>query len=200
MLGRTPRKVLDADEHLVTLAAKAPLSAGRPPLGDPALLGSGGVVRVVAGRVAAGPMPSFDPASLSPRERWQTLVDVRASTDRVMRAVSHGLGVDLAASLLPRVDASDDREVAPNRRNYLSPADVRGLPLGVWVESGPYSRGEWLARGVAGAAGRAAHLRVNDRSYLAVYEARSGAMWRLETTGRRRPSGPRRRRDCRVVR
>ena len=34
------------------------------------------------------------------------------------------------------------------------------------------------------AAGRAAHLRVNDRSYLAVYEARSGAMWRLETTGR----------------
>ena len=32
--------------------------------------------------------------------------------------------------------------------------------------------------------GRAAHLRVNDRSYLAVYEARSGAMWRLETTGR----------------
>ena len=101
-----------------------------------------------------------------------------------MRAVSHGLGVDLAASPLPRVDASDDREVAPTRRNYLSPADVRGLPLGVWVESGPYSRGEWLARGVAGAAGRAAHLRVNDRSYLAVYEARSGAMWRLETTGR----------------
>ena len=129
-------------------------------------------------------MPAFDPASLSPRERWQTLVDVRAATDRVLRAVSHGLGVDLTASPLPRVDASDDREVAPTRRNYLSPADVRGLPVGVWVESGPYSRGEWLARGVAGAAGRAAHLRVNDRSYLAVYEARSGAMWRLETTGR----------------
>ena len=98
--------------------------------------------------------------------------------------MSHGLGVDLSASPLPRVDTSDDREVAPTRRNYLSPADVRGLPVGVWVESGPYSRGEWLARGVAGAAGRAAHLRVNDRSYLAVYEARSGAMWRLETTGR----------------
>ena len=41
-----------------------------------------------------------------------------------------------------------------------------------------------MARGVAGGNGRAAHLRVNDRSYLAVYEARSGAMWRLETTGR----------------
>ena len=119
-----------------------------------------------------------------PRERWQPLVDVRAAADRVLRAVSHGLGVDLTASPMPRVDASDDREVAPTRRNYLSPADVRGLPFGVWVESGPYSRGEWLARGVAGAAGRAAHLRVNDRSYLAVYEARSGAMWRLETTGR----------------
>ena len=38
-------------------------------------------------------------------------------------------------------------------------------------------------RGVAGSNGRAAHLRVNDRSYLTVYEARSGAMWRLETTG-----------------
>ena len=50
MLGRTPRKVVDADQHLVTLAAKAPLPAGRPPLGDPALLGSGGVVGDVAGR------------------------------------------------------------------------------------------------------------------------------------------------------
>ena len=95
-------------------------------------------------------------------------------------AVSHGLGVDLSASVLPRVDTTDDREVGPTRRNYLSPADVRSLPIGVWVESGPYNRQEWLARGVAGAAGRAAHLRVNDRSYLAVYEAQSGAMWRLD--------------------
>ena len=166
------------------LAAKAPLGAGRTPLGDPALLGQ--VAWLVADRVgmASGPMPTFDPSSMSPRERWQTLVDVRAATDRVTRAVSHSIGVDLTASPLPRVDASDDREVAPTRRNYLSPADVRGLPIGVWVESGPYTRAEWMARGVAGGNGRAAHLRVNDRSYLAVYEARSGAMWRLETTGR----------------
>ena len=184
MVGRTPRRVEDPDRHLTMLAAKAPLGPGRVPLGDPALLGQ--VAWLVADRVgvANGPMPSFDPASLSPRERWQTLVDVRAATDRVTRAVSHGLGVDLAASPLPRVDATDDREVAPTRRNYLSPADVRGLPVGVWVESGPYTRAEWMARGVAGGNGRAAHLRVNDRSYLAVYEARSGAMWRLETTGR----------------
>lgn len=184
MLGRTPRKVDDPERHLITLAARAPLGPGRATLGDPVLLAQ--IAWSVADRVgrAGGPMPAFDPSPLSARERWQTLVDVRAATDRVTRAVSHGLGVDLSASVLPRVDTTDDREVGPTRRNYLSPADVRGLPVGVWVESGPYNRQEWLARGVAGAAGRAAHLRVNDRSYLAVYEARSGAMWRLETTGR----------------
>ena len=184
MLGRTPRTVDDPDRHLMLLAARAPLGPGRPPLGDPALLAQ--VAWSVTDRVGrgSGPMPAFDPSALSARERWQTLVDVRAAIDRVTLAVSHGLGVDLSASALPRVDTTDDREVAPTRRNYLSPADVRSLPIGVWVESGPYNRQEWLARGVAGAAGRAAHLRVNDRSYLAVYEARSGAMWRLETTGR----------------
>ena len=70
------------------------------------------------------------------------------------------------------------------RRNYLAPADLREMPVGVWVEAGPYSRSEWLARGVAGAAGVAGFQRVNDRSYLAVYETKTGAMWRLETTGR----------------
>jgi hypothetical protein len=184
LLGRTPRKVTDPAQHLVTMAARAPLPAGRPPLGNPVLLAQ--VVWSVTSRVGLdpGPMPAFDPTGLPARERWLTLVDVRAAADRVLRALSHGLGVELTASPLPRVDASDDREVAATRRNYLSPADVRGLPVGVWVESGPYSRGEWLARGVAGAMGRAAHLRVNERSYLAVYEARSGALWRLETTGR----------------
>ncbi len=86
--------------------------------------------------------------------------------------------------MLPRHDLVDDRTVAAGRRNYLSPADVRGLPIGVWVEAGPYTRGEWLARGVAGAVGVAAFLRVNGRSYLAAYETRTGAMWRLETSGR----------------
>ena len=189
ILGKTPRKVDNPEQQLTVMAAKAPLPAGRPPLGDPALLAH--VVSSVTSRMGlpTGPTPPFDPTPLSPRERWQTLVDVRASTDRVLAAVSNSLRVDLRASPLPRVDASDDREVAPHRRNYLSPADVRGLPLGVWVESGPYSRAEWLSRGVAGAAGRASHLRVNDRSYLAVYEARSGAMWRLETVGRGRHQG-----------
>jgi hypothetical protein len=52
------------------------------------------------------------------------------------------------------------------------------------VEAGPYTRAEWLARGVAGGVGRAAFMRVNDRSYLAAYETRGGSMWRLETVGR----------------
>ena len=94
------------------------------------------------------------------------------------------LGVDLAQSALPRHELVDDRTVAPGRRNYLAPADLRALPVGVWLEVGPYTKGEWLARGVAGAVGTAAFLRVTDRSYLAVYETGQGAMWRLETTGR----------------
>ena len=64
------------------------------------------------------------------------------------------------------------------------PGRLRALPAGVWMEVGPYRRGEWLARGVAGGVGTAALCRVTDRSYLAVYETRHGAMWRLETTGR----------------
>jgi hypothetical protein len=118
------------------------------------------------------------------RERWRTAVDVRHAAGQLLVAMSHAVGVDLAASPLPRHGEVDDRAVAPGRRNYLAPAEVRALPLGVWVEAGPYTRGEWLARGVAGGVGVAAFLRVNDRSYLAAYETRSGAMWRLETSGR----------------
>jgi hypothetical protein len=129
-------------------------------------------------------MPAFDPSGLPSRDRWRLLVDVRHASGMVLAAVSHAVGVDLTASPLPRHNAVEDRVVAPGRRNYLAPADVRCLPLAVWVEAGPYTRAEWLARGVAGAVGRAAFLRVNDRSYLAAYEIRGGAMWRLETTGR----------------
>ncbi|HRD99940.1 MAG TPA: hypothetical protein PLV68_01505, partial [Ilumatobacteraceae bacterium] len=118
------------------------------------------------------------------RERWQSAVDVRRSVDQVMAAVSFAVGVELTSSPLPRHGLVDDREVRAGRRNYLAPSDLRGLPLGVWVEAGPYKRGEWLARGVAGAVGVGGFMRVNDRSYLAVYETKAGAMWRLETTGR----------------
>ena len=183
MLGRTPRKVTDPVEQLAVLASRVPQAAGRVRLG-PEL--SAQVAHAVATRVGLTPgvMPALDPSGLTGRERWQSMVDVRHGVDRVLGAVSFALGVELTRSPLPRHDDVDDREVPPGRRNYLAPADVRALPLGVWVEAGPYTRGEWMARGVPGAVGVAAFLRVNERSYLAAYETRGGAKWRLETTGR----------------
>ncbi len=183
VLGRMPRKVTDPVEQLATLAGRVPHGPGRVRLG-PELQGQAGWL--VADRVgmAVGPMPAFDPSGSSARERWQTLVDVRRSVGFLTVGVSHALGVELAVSPLPRHELTDDRTVPAGRRNYLAPADVRALPVGVWTEAGPYTKSEWLARGVAGAQGRAAFLRVNDRSYLAAYETKTAAMWRLETTGR----------------
>jgi hypothetical protein len=183
MLGRTPRKGRDPVEQLAVLAGRVNHGQGRwrliPDLARQAAW-------LAADRLGwePGPMPAFAPQGLPARDTWQTLVDVRHASTELLRAMSHAVGVDLTASPLPRKTERDDLDVVPGRRNYLSPADVRALPLGVWVEVGPYKRGEWLARGVAGAAGAAAFLRVNDRSYLAAYEMRAGAMWRLETTGR----------------
>ena len=170
-------------EQLAALAGKVSHGPGRVRLGEDL---AGQAAWLVADRVgrAEGPMPAFDPSGLMSRDRWRTAVDVRRSAAGVLAALSFAVGVELTSSPLPRHDLVDDREVRPGRRNYLAPADVRGLPLGMWVEAGPYKRAEWLARGVAGAIGVGAFMRVNDRSYLAVYETKSGAMWRLETTGR----------------
>lgn len=183
LTGRTPRSVKDPTEQLVVLAGRVSHGAGRVRLSDDLAAQAGWLVADRVGR-SVGPMPGFDPSSLLSRERWQTAVDVRRAVDRVLGAVSFAVGVELTSSPLPRHDLVDDREVPAGRRNYLAPADLRGLPMGVWVESGPYKRAEWLARGVAGAVGVGAFMRVNDRSYLAVYETKGGAMWRLETTGR----------------
>lgn len=183
MVGRTPRRVDDPTAQLAALAGKVPLGPGRLRMGDDLRAQAGWLVADRVGR-ADMPMPAFDPSLLSAREKWKTLVDVRHAAGQVLSAVSFAVGTDLCAPPVPRHDLVDDRDVTPGRRNYLAPADVRSLPIGVWVEAGPYSRAEWLARGVAGANGVGAFLRVNDRSYLAAYEARSGAMWRLETTGR----------------
>lgn len=183
MTGRTPRKVSDPNQQLIALAASVPPGAGRPAL-DGVLAEQ--AASLAAGRVGMtdGPMPAFDPDGLTGRERWRTLVDVRHAATRVVDALSFAVEVELRRSPLPRHEVVDDRTVAAGRRNYLAPADLRALPLGVWIEAGPYSKGEWLARGIAGADGVGAFMRVNDRSYLATYEARGGAMWRLETTGR----------------
>lgn len=183
LVGRMPRRVSNPVEQLAEMAGRVPLGAGRARLTDGQRAQVAWLVTDRLGR-AEGPMVAFDPSGMGPRERWRSLVDTRHAAGRVLSAVSFAIGVDLAASPLPRHELVDDREVAPARRNYLALADVRALPLGVWTEVGPYTKGEWLARGVAGAQGRAAFLRVNDRSYLAVYESRAGAMWRLETTGR----------------
>ena len=84
MLGQTPRKVVDPDQHLTLMAAKAPLPAGRPPLGDPALLGPGGVV---GDRPGSGCRPGRCRPSTRRRchrgSGGRPCVDVRASTDRV---------------------------------------------------------------------------------------------------------------------
>ncbi len=183
MLGRTPRRVNDPTVQLASLAGRVHPGPGRVRLDATLAEQAAWLVAARVGR-AEGPMPAFDPGGLSVRERWRTAVDVRHAAGRVLGAVSFAVGVELARSPLPRHDAADDRAVPAGRRNYLSAAEVRGLPLGVWVEAGPYTRAEWLARGVAGGVGVAAFLRVNDRSYLAAYETRGGAMWRLETTGR----------------
>ena len=183
MTGHTPRSVKEPAEQLLAMAGRVSHGQGRVRLPEELTAQAAWLVADRVGR-AEGAMPGFDPSGLLSRERWQSAVDVRRSVDRVLSAVSFGVGVELASSPLPRHELVDDREVRAGRRNYLAPADVRGLPLGVWVEAGPYKRAEWLARGVAGAVGVGAFMRVNDRSYLAVYDTKGGAMWRLETTGR----------------
>jgi hypothetical protein len=183
VLGRMPRRIDDPTVQLAALAGRVSHGAGRFRLGHELAAQAGWLV---ADRIGLGsaPMPSFDPSDLAARERWRTMVDVRHAAGALTAGVSHALGVDLNASPLPRHELVDDRTVAPGRRNYLAPADVRALPLDMWLEVGPYTRSEWLARGVAGASGTASFCRVTERSYLAAYETRQGAMWRLETTGR----------------
>ena len=165
------------------LASKVPHGTDRSKLTETLAQQAGWLVADRVGK-ADGPLPTYDPSGLMSRERWQSAVDVRHSAGTVLEAVSSALGVELTRSPLPRHELVEDQQVAAGRRNYLAPADLRGLPLGVWVEAGPYKRAEWLTRGVAGAAGVGAFMRVNDRSYLAAYETSRGAIWRLETTGR----------------
>ncbi len=183
VVGRMPRRVDDPTAQLGALAERVPHGPGRMRLSGPLAAQAGWLAADRVG-LAAGAMAAFDPRDLAARERWRTLVDVRHAAGLLVAGMSHAVGVDLSASPLPRHELVDDRTVAAGRRNYLAPADLRDLPIGVWVEAGPYSRSEWLARGIAGAAGVAGFQRVNDRSYLAVYETNAGAMWRLETTGR----------------
>ena len=137
VLGRTPRHVDDPFGQLVALAGRVSNGAGLFRLRDDLAAQAGWLVADRVG-LAAGPMPSFDPSGLAVR-RWRTLADVRHAAAVVTAGMSHALGVDVAASPLPRHELADDRSVAPGRRNYLAPADVRALPAGVWIEVGPYT-------------------------------------------------------------
>jgi len=151
MTGRTPRKVSDPTEQLVALAAAVPSAAGRFALD--------GVLADQASSLAAGrvgmadrPMLAFEPDGLTGRERWRTLVDVRHAATRVVDALSFAVEVELRRSPLPRHEVVDDREVPAWRRNYLAPADLRAMPLGVWIEAGHAAIPDdaWLVvRGVA---------------------------------------------------
>ena len=145
----------------------------------------------VADRVGhgAGTLPAFDPSPLSPRDRWQMLVETRAVTMKLLTAMGHAVGADLTCSPLPKVIVEQDREVRPGRRNLLSPAERANLPAGQWTEIGPYGPGEWAQRGIPDADGRGAFYGLAGDRYLAAYETPDGGRWRLESVSGRVRTG-----------
>ena len=188
LTGRTPRTAKNPWDQLVDAAGRVPLGGRRPEL-RPALCRQ--AAWLAADRVghAEGPLPAFDPIHVRGRIRWELLADTRRASQQLVQAFSQIVEVDLSTSPLPRMAIADDRTVAPGRRNYLAPADVAALPMGVWVEAGPYTAIEWAARGMPDAVGRAGFMRVSDTGYLGVYETSEGARWRIEST---RPAAGRR--------
>ncbi len=161
-------------------ASRLPRGSQRPAL-DEALAGQ--VAWLVAERVdrAHGPIAEFDPSGHPPRERWELALDVLDPVRRLSENLGKHFGVDLLASPLPRMDFDDDRVVAADRRNRLPRATLAQLPVGQWVEVGPYTADEWAARGET-AAGKGAYLRLNTTAYLVAAENGDRAIWRLEDT------------------
>lgn len=132
-------------------------------------------------RPADGPVPAFDPSELPVRERWEAMLDVLDADRRLAAALGRHLEVDLLASPLPRMEVDDDRALPAARRNRLPRASVEQLPVGRWVEVGPYTPDEWAARG-EDANGKGTYLRLNSTAYLVVIERGDRASWRLEDT------------------
>jgi hypothetical protein len=177
--GRTP----DLDDPTAVLTA----AAGRMPRSSTRAAPTGALAEQAAwlalsrvGR-ADGPPPVFDPGGLAVRERWESMLDVLDTDRRLSAALGRHLGVDLLASPLPRMEVVDDRAVAATRRNRLPRASLQQLPVGRWVEVGPYTHDEWGARG-EDAAGRGTYLRLNSTAYLVAVERGDRATWRLEDT------------------
>jgi hypothetical protein len=141
----------------------------------------GQVAWLVADRVNRfdGAMPGFDPSGLAPRERWERMLDVLDPARKLTASLGLATGVDLCASPLPRMEIVDDRVVPAGHRRRLPAASLQALPIGKWVEVGPYTADEWAARGEQGS-GRGAFLRLNGCAYLAAVEHGDEATWRLD--------------------
>jgi hypothetical protein len=184
--GRGP-KLDDPLQVLAQAAGRQPRSAGRA-APNPELAAQ--IAWLVADqlRQATGALPEFDPMALPNRERWESLLDVLDGSRRLLAGIGKGLGVDLLASPLPRMAIEDDRVVPAGRRNRLPRASLAQLPVGQWVEVGPYTADEWAARGET-AIGRGAYLRINTTAYLVAVEHGDRSAWRLEDTRARLGAG-----------
>lgn len=139
--------------------------------------------------LAARPSPpEFDPSGLKPRQRWEVLQSALDPARKLTAALGVAIGVDLVASPLPRMTIVDDRVVPAGRRHRLPAASLEQLPVGQWVEVGPYTAAEWEARGEH-AAGRGAYLRLNKNAYIVAIERGDSAAWRLEDVAARTGDG-----------
>jgi hypothetical protein len=181
------RRSENPTEILTQAAGRLPRSGQRPPLEEPL---RSQVAWLVAQRVghASGGLPAFDPGSLPARERWNLLLDVLEPTRKLTHELGRATGVNLLASLVPKMQFDDDRLVAPERRNRLPRASLERLPLNEWHIVGPYSPEEWAARGEVGD-GRAAYRRLNSSAYLVTIEQGDSAQWRLEDVRAREGAG-----------
>ncbi|MBI5738860.1 MAG: hypothetical protein HY997_23610 [Mycolicibacterium neoaurum] len=185
--GRLPKSD-DAHRVLADAAGRLRRSSKRPEL-DPVLREQ--VAWLVADRVGLAPTErpaGFDPSGLKPRERWERLGDVLEPACKLTAGLGVVVGVDLVASPLPRMEIVDDRVVPAGRRHRLPAASLEQLPVGRWVTVGPYTPGEWAARGEH-AAGNGAYLRLNKTAYLAAVEHGDAAGWRLEDVAARTGNG-----------
>jgi nitroreductase len=177
--GRLP-KLDDPLAILADAARRLPRNDRRPPLTDELAAQAAWLVAERVG-LANGTAPGFDPIDLAPRERWELALDVLDPSRRLLAVLGKDLGVDLLESPLPRMLVDDDRVVGAARRNRLPRSTLGQLPVGTWVDVGPYTPDEWEARGET-ANGRGAYLRLNTTAYLVTAERADGAIWRLEDT------------------
>jgi len=177
--GRIPK----LDDPIEILAQAAGRQARSSTRGAPPAELAAQAAWVTADRLgqATGAMPEIDPTDRVPRERWESLLDVLDGSRRLTAALGKDLGVDLLASPLPRMEIDDDRVVPAGRRNRLPRASLAQLPVGRWVDVGPYSRDEWAARGET-AVGKGAYFRINTTAYLVAIEHGDRSSWRLEDT------------------